>query len=116
MHHLRHHVYKKSTHVIIAGFQAEGTLGRRLVNGEKTVRIFGEPVSVEAKIHTIGGLSAHAGQSTLVAWCGAVAERGRTRLFLTHGENRQRQTLAAEIQRVHGLSAVLPMLGDAVDL
>jgi metallo-beta-lactamase family protein len=115
MHHLRHHLYKDTTHVIIPGFQAEGTLGRRLVNGEKIVRIFGEPVMVKAKVHTIGGLSAHAGQTTLLDWFAGVA-RSRPALYLTHGENGPRAALAAKVNERFGVKATLPMLGDTVSL
>ena len=57
-HHLRHHLWQDSTHVVLAGYQAAGTLGRRLVEGEPYVDIFGERIKVAARVHTIGGLSA----------------------------------------------------------
>lgn len=114
-HHLRHRLYKKNTHVVIAGFQAEGTLGRRLVNREKVVRIFGEPVSVEATIHTIGGLSAHAGQTTLVEWAGKMSGT-RPRVFLTHGEDPQRRALAEVLRARWKMECTLPVLGDSADV
>lgn len=114
-HHLRHRLYKKNTHVVIAGFQSEGTLGRRLVNREKVVRIFGEPVSVEATIHTIGGLSAHAGQSTLVAWAGKMSGT-RPRVFLTHGEDPQRRALAEVLRARWSMNCALPMLGETAEV
>jgi metallo-beta-lactamase family protein len=70
---------------VIIGFQAEGTLGRRLVDGEKRVRLLGEEQMVRASIHTIGGLSAHADRDALLAWLGNfTAPPGRT--FVVHGE------------------------------
>ncbi|MDP3613344.1 MAG: MBL fold metallo-hydrolase, partial [Rubrivivax sp.] len=67
-HHLRHHLGRPECAIVIIGFQAAGTLGRRLVDGEKQVRLFGEDIRVRASIHTIGGLSAHADQAALLKW------------------------------------------------
>ena len=67
-YHLRENLPRSECTILIAGFQAAGTLGRRLVDGAKVVRIFGQPVPVRAKICTVGGLSAHADQATLIDW------------------------------------------------
>jgi metallo-beta-lactamase family protein len=115
LHHLRHGLWKPETHVIIAGFQTQGSLGRRLVDGEKQVRIFGETIRVNAKIHTLGGFSAHAGQSQLLQWFSVVAPR-RPRVFLTHGENRARIALAERIQALYQIEAGLPALGEKIEL
>src|SRR6185369_9872050 len=71
-HHLRHNLARPECAIVIVGFQAEGTLGRRLVDGEKRVRLFGEEHAVRASIHTIGGLSAHADRDALIGWLGNV--------------------------------------------
>ncbi|HAV61179.1 MAG TPA: MBL fold hydrolase, partial [Verrucomicrobiales bacterium] len=68
LHHLRNHLWQPETTVIIVGYQAHGTLGRRLVEGEKVVKIFGEEVAVKASVHSLGGFSAHAGQTDLLKW------------------------------------------------
>jgi metallo-beta-lactamase family protein len=115
LHHLRHNLWNPEAHVIIAGFQGNGTLGRQLVDGAKKVMIFGEPVAVKAKIHTLGGFSAHAGQTDLLAWFAAVAP-ARPRVVLTHGENPQRMALAKLIAERHGLTPTLPALGDVIEL
>ncbi len=115
LHHFKHHLWKPSTHVVIVGFQAEGTLGRRLVEGAKRVSVMGEPIVVKAKIHTLGGLSAHAGRSGLLAWVGACAG-SRPRVFLTHGENRPREMLAEGIRAKYGLEVALPERNEAVEL
>src|SRR5262249_25457272 len=81
LHHLKHHLWRPQTHVAFVGYQAEGTLGRRIVDGEKTVRIMDEMVQVKAQIHTLGGFSAHAGQTGLVEWA-AAARDARPRVFL----------------------------------
>jgi metallo-beta-lactamase family protein len=115
LHHLRHNLWNPETHVIIAGYQGDGTLGRQLVDGAKKVMIFGEPIAVKAQIHTLGGFSAHAGQTDLLAWFAAVAP-ARPRVVLTHGENPQRTTLAKLIAERHGLTPALPALGDVIEL
>ena len=95
MHHLRHNLYKRDCRVIIAGFQSRGSLGRRLVEGADEVRIFGEPIVVRAKIHTLGGFSAHAGQTDLIRWLENYRPRGNQtpKLVLTHGEAGPRMAL-----------------------
>lgn len=70
VHHLKHHLWRPGTHVVIVGFQTSGTTGRALVDGARRVRILGEEIAVQARIHTLGGFSAHAGQAELLAWGG----------------------------------------------
>jgi metallo-beta-lactamase family protein len=114
MHHLRHNLWKRDTRVIIVGFQAEGTLGRDLVEGRSMVRIFGDDIAVRAKIHTMNGFSAHAGQSTLLAWAGAF--KGAKRFALTHGEEGPRRALAGKLRERLGAEAVLPVWGETVEV
>lgn len=115
LHHLRHNLWKPETHVIIAGYQAEGTLGRRLVDGAKEVTIFGEKIVVKAHIHLLGGLSAHAGQTDLINWFGHIAP-SNPRLILAHGEEKGRTPLAALIGKKFGIRAELPLFGDVIKL
>lgn len=115
VHHLRHNLTNPNTHVLIVGYQSEGTLGRELVNGAKTVRIFRESYPVNAKVHTLGGFSAHAGQSGLLQWARTVSGT-RPRIFLTHGEDKPREALRARIDSQLGLSAELPEWGDVASL
>lgn len=115
LHHLKQNLWKPSTRVIIVGYQAHGSLGRRLVEGVKAVRIHGEVVAVKGKIHTLGGFSAHAGQTDLGHWFDALAP-GRPRLLLTHGEDRAREALAAAIRARHRLAAELPAEGDRIEV
>lgn len=113
LHHLRHGLGRPETHVIVVGFQAEGTLGRRLVEGARRVNILGDQIEARAHIHTVNGLSAHAGQGELVGWLGRMA-RSRPRALLNHGENRQRGILAEKIRHDLGLEAELPDYADIV--
>ncbi|MBN8644078.1 MAG: MBL fold metallo-hydrolase [Planctomycetes bacterium] len=107
MHHLRHHLWKRDTHVVIAGYQSAGSVGRQLVDRVPRVMVMGEPIIVRAKVHTIGGFSAHAGQSDLLRWAAPLKGSG-TRVFLTHGERQPRQALAARLRESIGIEASLP--------
>lgn len=115
LHHLRHNLDEPTAHVVFVGYQGDGTLGRRIVNGEDVVRVFGERISVRAHVHTLGGFSAHAGQSDLVRWARPALESG-PRLVLNHGEDRQRGIFAELLERDFGVRASLPQLGDIVEL
>jgi metallo-beta-lactamase family protein len=84
-HHLKHNVWRPECHVVIVGFQAQGTTGRLLVDGATKVKIFREDVAVRAKIHTIGGFSAHADQAELLSWLEGLAHPG-LRVNLVHAE------------------------------
>lgn len=115
VHHLRHGLPKPETHVLIVGFQAAGTLGRRLVDGAPEVRIFGDPVPVRAQVHTLGGFSAHAGQSGLVQWAANFNPRPG-RLILTHGEPKARDALHARLKSELGIDAERPLFEDTIEL
>jgi metallo-beta-lactamase family protein len=67
-HHFKHRIWQENTHIIFAGFQARGTMGRQLVDGAPWVRMFGQRYAVRATIHTLGGFSAHAGRNDLLKW------------------------------------------------
>ena len=114
-HHLRHNLWNPATAVLIVGYQAEGTLGRQLVDGASHVRIFGERIAVRAKIHKLGGFSAHAGQSDLLRWFNHLAPC-RPRVILTHGEDRARIPLAKVLEYDYGIVPWLPNYGDSIEL
>jgi metallo-beta-lactamase family protein len=97
-HHLRHNLPRRECAVMFTGFQAAGTLGRRIVDGARSVPLFGEQVAVNASVHTLGGLSAHAGQDSLMDWLRAVPRRPRA-TFVNHGEPQAAHALAARIAR-----------------
>ena len=114
-HHLRHNLGRSECAVLIIGYQAMGTLGRKLVDGEKRVRIFGEEIAVRAGIHTIGGLSAHADQAALLGWLkGFSAAPART--FVVHGEAATACGFAAQVADELGWSVEAPAPGTRIDL
>ena len=115
IHHLKANLWKPSTHVLIVGYQGQGSLGRMLVDGKTEVKIFGETVAVKAKIHTLGGFSAHAGQTDLLHWLSVIAP-SMPRVILTHGEDDQRAVLAKMIEQQFRLPSILPAMGEVIEL
>jgi metallo-beta-lactamase family protein len=115
LHHLKNNLWRPEAQVLIVGYQGDGSLGRQLVDGHKDVKIFGEKIAVKAQVHTLGGFSAHAGQTDLLAWFNVMAP-SRPRLALTHGEDDPREMLAEKIRKQHGLRAVLPRLMETIEL
>ncbi len=115
-HHLRHNLGRKDCSILIVGFQAAGTLGRRIVDGARSVNIFGIPIPVKADIYTIGGLSAHADQESLLKWLGHF-KRAPQRTFVVHGEQETAEIFAATIHKKLGWSGVdMPRLHSSVIL
>ena len=86
-HHLKHNLWREECSIIFTGFQAEGTLGRQVIEGAKTVKLFGETISVRAKIYTIGGISAHADREGLMDWLAHFSIKPK-KVFVTHGEEK----------------------------
>jgi metallo-beta-lactamase family protein len=115
LHHLKQNLWKPDTHVLIVGYQSHESLGRRLVEGAKQVSIHGEKVVVKAQVHTLGGFSAHAGQTDLLHWFSALAP-AKPRVILTHGENGPRGELAKKIQQRFKLRSTLPKMNDVIEL
>jgi metallo-beta-lactamase family protein len=106
-HHLRHNLWREGASIVFVGFQAQGTTGRKIVDGAEKVRIFNEEVVVKAKIFTINGFSAHAGQSQLLDWLGHFKTKG-LQVFLIHGEYAAQQELAGLIRSRFGLEVSIP--------
>jgi metallo-beta-lactamase family protein len=115
LHHMLNHLPDPTTMLMMVGYQSRGSIGRQIVDGAKSVRIFGKTVPVRATTHTFGGLSGHAGQKDLLNWMAALAP-ARPRVILTHGEDGPRATLAARIQKQFGLRPELPRYPETIEI
>jgi len=114
-HHLRQNLPRSESVVMITGFQAKGTLGRRLVEGARHVRLFGEDIPVRAGIHTVNGLSAHADRTALLAWTDGFRAPPR-RTFVVHGEEAAATAFAEALRANNGWAVTVPEPGDSVCL
>ena len=114
VHHLRHNLPHERTQVIILGYQARGSLGRRLVDGHETVRIFGQPVQVRAQVHTVGGLSAHGDRDDMARWYEGI--EGRPPIWLVHGEETAQAAFADYLGERTGAEVRCARPGDVLDL
>lgn len=112
-HHLRTHLPREGSAVLFTGFQAAGTLGRRLVDGAKSVRLFGDTVPVRARILTLGGLSAHADRDALLAWARAIRPVPKTTLVV-HAEESTALEFAASLERAGAKDVRVPRPGERV--
>jgi len=115
LHHLKANLDKTTTQVLIVGFQGHGSLGRRLVDGQKVVSIHGERIQVRAKVHTLNGFSGHADQTELLKWFSTLAP-AKPKVILTHGEDLARGTLAKLIQQRFKLNPALPRQGEVIEI
>ncbi len=113
-HHLKHNLWRPESHIVIVGFQAQGSLGRRLLDGADTVRIFGDEIAVKAKIHDIGGLSAHADQEQLLAW--ASHFKAPRLVILTHGEPEAAMTLRGLLEERLQFKVAVANMNEVFDL
>ncbi|MAR92262.1 MAG: MBL fold metallo-hydrolase [Pseudomonadota bacterium] len=111
-HHLKHNIWREECHLVFPGFQAQGTLGRQIVEGNRHVKFFGQDFIVRAKVHTLGGFSAHAGQTQLLDWISHF--KSRFRLYLVHGEPEALETLQQTLQHKLGINAEIPAEGTSV--
>jgi len=111
-HHLRHNLPRRECSILIPGFQARGTLGRRLVEGAKRVRIFNDDIPVRAAIHSVDGLSAHADRDALLEWAGAF-RRPPAQTFVVHGEPPAAHALAESLRRKLGWRVTVPERGQS---
>jgi metallo-beta-lactamase family protein len=113
-HHLKHNLWRPECSVIFVGFQAQGTLGRRIVDHAQSVTIWGEEIAVRARIWTIGGFSAHGDQKDLLSWLSAF--RSNPTVFVTHGEESTALTFANLVRERYGFTTHVPELGQQFEL
>lgn len=114
-HHLKHNLWRKECTILFVGYQAVGTLGRLIVDGIEEVRLFGEPIKVEASIKTLAGLSGHADKNGLIEWISAFEEKPR-KVFIVHGEDSVVKNFVECLQVEHGIKAYAPYSGTEFNL
>lgn len=107
VHHLKHNLWREGCSVVIVGFQAAGSTGLKLVDGDKQIKVLGESISVRTKVFTIGGFSAHVDQQELLEWIGHY--RDQFKAYLIHGEEKSIDALAQLIQEKYGLNVHVPV-------
>ncbi len=113
LHHLKHNLWRPESAVLFVGYQAQGSMGRRLLEGIKKVKIMGEEISVKAKIYNLDGFSAHADQDQLLTWLGKF-ESKPANIFIVHGEEEMAEPFAQLINEKFGFSTYIPQYGDSV--
>lgn len=114
-HHLKHNLWRPDSTVLFVGYQAEGTLGRMLAEGAKKVRIFGEEISVKARIATLAGTSGHADRDMLLGWLGNIEPRPK-KVFVNHGDDNVCDLFAGQIREKYGIEATAPYNGAEYEL
>lgn len=113
-HHLKHNLWRSECSIVFVGYQAEGTLGRRLLEGAKSVKLFGEEIHVNARVVNFKGLSSHADHDHLLEWIGQVAPKPQ-QVFVVHGEGAVSEQFAIELTE-RGLPAHAPLYEEVYDL
>lgn len=114
LHHLKHNLWRPESTIVFVGYQAEGSLGRRLVEGLKRVRVMGEEVAVKAQIQVLNGFSAHADTNQLMDWINNFQSPRPAKIFIVHGEAQGQEFLKGRIQKEYQGEAYIPFRGDAV--
>jgi metallo-beta-lactamase family protein len=114
VHHFKHNLWREDCHLIFPGFQAKGTLGRSIVDGAQSVKVLHQRIAVKAKVHTLGGFSAHAGQSQLIDWVSHFEHHPE--LYLVHGELEKTQVLQLALRERLNWVANIPEPGEQIAL
>ena len=113
-HHIKHNIWRSNCHLIVTGYQSHGTMGRKLIEGAKKVNLWGQSIAVKAKIHTIGGLSAHTDQQGLMDWYGNF--KNKPPVFLVHGEANTMEVLRKKLKKDLQAPAHIAHAGKTIDL
>lgn len=115
LHHLKHNLWRADCSVLFVGFQAQGSLGRLLVDGAKSIKIMGERISVKAKIHNLQGFSAHADGDKILEWLNTSQHKPKA-VFVVHGEPEITEHFAREISKNMGVATYVPQYGDVAQI
>ena len=114
-HHLKHNLWRENSTILFVGYQAVGTLGRAILEGATTVKLFGEEIAVKARIESLKGISGHGDQKELVKWLEAMKKRPQ-KVFVVHGEDEVCDIFAKLLRDEHGYDAYAPYSGTQFDL
>ncbi|MCX7883559.1 MAG: MBL fold metallo-hydrolase [Caloramator sp.] len=107
-HHLKHNIWREEASIVFVGYQAEGTLGRKILDGAKEVSIFGEKMVVKAKIHSIQGLSGHADVNGILNWVKNIKNGIKECIFITHGEIEAQESLKYNLKSISKADIIIP--------
>jgi metallo-beta-lactamase family protein len=113
-HHLKHNLWRRECSIVFVGYQAEGTLGREIVDGAKHVEVLGENIAVRAEIHTLGGFSAHADQAELIDWISRFKDRPE--IFIVHGEENTALDFQTLVRQRFGYKTHVPARGEEFEI
>ena len=113
-HHLKHNLWRRESTILFVGYQAVGSLGRQILEGAETVKLFGEAIEVKAEIARLAGVSGHADKEGLLTWIGHFSPKPQ-RVFVVHGDDAVCEAFTAELTS-RGFSAVAPYSGSSFDL
>ena len=116
LHHLANNISDPGNTILIVGYMAENTLGRRLVEKRPSVKIFGEEHSLKAEVVIMNGLSAHADKNELMEYFNALNRSRLQKVFIVHGEQDQSESLARTIQENGFENAIVPELGEKIEI
>ncbi|MCK9443868.1 MAG: MBL fold metallo-hydrolase [Tissierellaceae bacterium] len=111
-HHLKHNLWDEKNSLVFVGYQAQGTLGRILLDGKKKVKILGEEINVKAEIYDIEGFSGHADRDMLLNWVGKFRKKPK-KIFIVHGEEKPAAALGEQIENYYNIKTIIPELGDS---
>ena len=114
-HHLKHNLWREESTILFVGYQSEGTVGRKLIDGADTVRLFGEEIAVSARIESLAGISGHADRDMMLSWLSSMPTKPG-QVFVNHGDDQVTEHFAEAVRSQLGLSADAPYSGDSYDL
>ena len=114
-HHLKHNLWREECTILFVGYQAEGTLGRKIIEGASSVNLFGEEVQVNANIEKMQGISGHADKNMLLSWLGSIEQKPKV-VFVNHGHDTVCDEFAKSIENELEISALAPYSGDGFEL
>ena len=114
-HHLKHNLWRRESTVLFVGYQSEGTVGRKLIDGAASVKLFGEEIAVHANIVTIAGISGHADREMMLDWLKKMPNPPK-KIYVNHGDDSVTDFFGDYLERSLGVPAVAPFPGDEFDL